>query len=678
MGLWGEEHSAQLSPQENKRRQFLFKDGARNLLSSTTTMELGIDIGGLNGVVLGNVPPGRANHMQRAGRAGRRSDGSSVVVTFARNRAFDREVFVRFRDFLRRPLRRPLVFLDRPRFVRRHLHAMLLSEFFAPMQSDRTGAMLAYSNMGSLCGVDVPPKWSGSTKPDWSSSGFQSAQEFTRFLEPIHSSLHPFRQRCRSVVQDTPLDTIVDSDGVWREFLLEAEAQFLAACNEWQKDYDSLRSAWVDVQKDPPSTALAGERAKANSIRYQLGAICDISVIEWFSDAGFLPRYGFPIHLQRLSVRTPRADRADKSTTAEGYRLERTSLLALSEYVPGAQVLVGGKIAESKGILKHWTEANRDEALGLNNWALRCSNEHDYLATSQSELCRECGQPPQDTGQALMFPRFGYTTAAWDPPKPPGRNLDRVGEVVLSTAGGFTLNAATKTDLGFASIPGLVATYYEAGQGQLLLRNAGGDAWSKRGHGFAVCTRCGFAMSEEKPSDAKSPPALPKKFRDHASVFSSNPMTRCWPNSLTYEPVLRHKVLAAKETTDVLILDWPGHCDEAPLFSLGRALVLAGARLLELDSRELNLELKARVDGDLGILLYDTVPGGAGHCFELFVLGRPWLEAARKILRGSPSHDATCRRACLECLLDFGGQFHADRLDRKGALDLLDAVLGDQ
>jgi hypothetical protein len=183
-------------------------------------------------------------------------------------------------------------------------------------------------------------------------------------------------------------------------------------------------------------------------------------------------------------------------------------------------------------------------------------------------------------------------------------------------------------------------------------------------------------MSEEKPSDAKSPPALPKKFRDHASVFSSNPMTRCWPNSLTYEPVLRHKVLAAKETTDVLIHDWPGHCDQAPLFSLGRALVLAGARLLELDSRELNLELKARVDGDLGILLYDTVPGGAGHCFELFVLGRPWLEAARKILRGSPSHDATCRRACLECLLDFGGQFHADRLNRKGALDLLDAALG--
>jgi len=136
-------------------------------------------------------------------------------------------------------------------------------------------------------------------------------------------------------------------------------------------------------------------------------------------------------------------------------------------------------------------------------------------------------------------------------------------------------------------------------------------------------------------------------------------------------------VLAAKETTDVLILDWPGDTDEATLFSLGRALVLAGTRLLELDSRELNLEMKPRASGELSLLLYDTAPGGAGHCFELLELGRRWLEEARNILRGSPLHDAACRRACLECLLDFAGQFHAHRLDRKSALDLVEVGLED-
>ena len=85
------------------------------------------------------------------------------------------------------------------------------------------------------------------------------------------------------------------------------------------------------------------------------------------------------------------------------------------------------------------------------------------------------------------------------------------------------------------------------------------------------------------------------------------------------------------------------------------------------------MEMKARRDGEIGILLHDTVPGGARHCFEL--LGRDWLKAAQGILRGSPWHDLACRRACLECLLDFSGQFNANLLDRKGTLDLLDVAL---
>jgi hypothetical protein len=56
--LWAEEHSAQLAPQETARLQDLFKRGARNVLSATTTLEIGIDIGSLSGVLLANVPPG--------------------------------------------------------------------------------------------------------------------------------------------------------------------------------------------------------------------------------------------------------------------------------------------------------------------------------------------------------------------------------------------------------------------------------------------------------------------------------------------------------------------------------------------------------------------------------------------------------------------------------------------
>jgi hypothetical protein len=290
---------------------------------------------------------------------------------------------------------------------------------------------------------------------------------------------------------------------------------------------------------------------------------------------------------------------------------------------------------------------------------------------AQAQACTECGEAAQAQPEQLMFPRFGYTTAAWDPPKPPGRNLDRVGKV-LTTATGFSLSAVTAKESDFAGVRGLAALYYEAGQGELLIRNAGDE-----NYGFALCTRCGFAMSEEKARKPNGPaPALPKEFRDHASVFSTKINSRCWGKSLGSDPVLRHKVLAARETTDVLILDWPSDAGQGPLFSLGRALVLAGARLLEIDSREIGLELKPRSAEEFTILLHDTVPGGAGHCFELFRLARPWLEEARRILWVTSIHDSICERACLECLLDFGGQFNAHLLDRKGALELLNAALG--
>jgi len=110
------------------------------------------------------------------------------------------------------------------------------------------------------------------------------------------------------------------------------------------------------------------------------------------------------------------------------------------------------------------------------------------------------------------------------------------------------------------------------------------------------------------------------------------------------------------------------------LFSLGRALLLAGTKLLDLDSRELEVDLKRRPTGEFCILLYDATPGGAGHCLELMNLQQGWLQEAKQILRGSDGHHVRCRKVCLECLLDFSGQFHADMLDRKKALDLVEAT----
>jgi hypothetical protein len=668
MGLWGEEHSAQLSPGENKRRQELFKKGIRNILSSTTTMELGIDIGGLNGVLLGNVPPGRANHLQRAGRAGRRSDGSAVVVTYAREQAFDREVFLRFGDFLKRPLRKPVVFLDRAEFARRHTHAVLLGRFFLPKQEARVGAMSAYGRMGNFCGLSEPDRWTDQAqKPATQPPKRDYQREFVAFLEDLRTD-EVFARECGAIVSGTPLADIARGGRDWSEFIEEARTRFNSTIDKWREDVGSLFKAWSEVPNAPDPSAIRTERAKANAIRYQMKARCDLTVIECLADGRFLPRYGFPINLQRLSVRIPKDEKQDRSIADERYRLERPSILALNEYVPGAVVLAGGKVVESQGILKHWTGENIDDALGLQYLALRCGNGHTYLALSREARCSDCGERASGSGYELLFPRFGYTTAAWDPPSS-GRRLGRIGEVETYPQTSTTEGERREQSVNFGGVAGLTVDLLE--EAELLIHNAG-----KHDVGFAVCTKCGYAVSEEK-SGQQGTMNLPPGFERHTSVYQVKQDRQCWGRS-DGSSVLRNKALAARENVDMMLFDWPRVtlAQESALFSLSRAIILAAGKLLEIDPRELNSTVKTTVGGRLCFVIYETTPGGSGHCRELMSgLGLDLLRKARRILRGTDEHHARCERACLDCLLDFSGQYYINRLDRRGALKIVEASL---
>ncbi|WP_417385359.1 DEAD/DEAH box helicase [Gimesia sp.] len=650
IGLWAEEHSAQLSPSQNRRLQDLFKAGIRNILSATTTLELGIDIGGLSAVLMGNVPPGKANYLQRAGRAGRRSDGSSAVVTFARPRPFDREVFRRFGDYLDQPLRKPLVFLDRKRVVRRHLHSYLLGEFFRSLYgpAGRRGAMDAFGSMGRFCGKPQVPYWRDRNLPP-------ALTESPPSLEGrFRARLFQLRDYGEELVQ-REIETLFEKTGMdgatseWSELIQLSIDTFTRSIQDWNDDYEMLLDSWVDAVAD-------GNKFQANAIRYQLKLLSELTVIEALADRQFLPSYGFPIGLQKLRVVVPDESDPMRHREEDQFRLERSGIMAVGEYVPGSQLLAAGKLITSRGLLKHWTGASLDSSPGLRGRFCQCENDHSYYwIAGDTEQCPICDGLPKRQPQYLLFVKHGYTSAAWDPPRW-STDVERVGsaETLCISFRPHATAAGRQLAENFAGIAGLQADYRE--DGELLVFNRGENQ-----RGFSICLKCGYAESEPRLGGSGQM-NLPRSFLRHAPITSTRPWEVCWGDGVQ-TPVMRNHILAARETTDVLLIDFT-NClgalaeEESLVTTLAYAFQNAAAKLLELDSRELGVLVVPTGSGgsSWGAVIYDNVSGGAGHVRELLAQGEDWIRLAQQVVYVDQDHHDRCESGCLDCLLSFDAQ----------------------
>ena len=146
LALVAAEHTAQLNAPQNEdvfskaeENELLFQDikieksneqtTAIDVLSSTTTMEVGIDIGALSGVALRNMPPGRANYQQRSGRAGRRGNAVATVLAFGSADSHDEHYFRKPDEMIRGDVVDPRLTLDNPDIARRHIRAFLLQSY---------------------------------------------------------------------------------------------------------------------------------------------------------------------------------------------------------------------------------------------------------------------------------------------------------------------------------------------------------------------------------------------------------------------------------------------------------------------------------------------------------------------------------------------------------------------
>lgn len=665
MSIIAAEHTAQLNSSQSEdvfsraeEHELLFQDvdieapggtgvpqAAIDVLSCTTTMEVGIDIGTLSGVALRNMPPSRANYQQRAGRAGRRGSAVATVLAFGSADTHDDHYFREPQAMISGRVDDPVLTMDNDEIARRHLTAYLLQRYHQArlpnIEPDQQRPL--FEVLGTV---------EGFVRED----SLLNRTDFEAWLKDNETTL-------RDDADDWLPSELRPGD---RKRLLTGLVTVTLAEIDKALDLDPdgelpAREEGDGESGGPQVVEDAGpaEDGTDPSVRRS-----ETNLLDRLLYKGALPRYAFPTDVAAFHVFDQ--DRSTRFRARFQYAPSQGLPVALSQYAPGKTVWIDNKEWRSGAIYapvqQERFQAWRQKLLYFECQICHYAKHVSYGEAERGELrdCPACGAAAM-FGKAKNWIRPpGFAHRVEDPP---GTSPDDAPARSYATRA--KLMAPGPTDDGdWRQITDRLSQTYR--RETLLVTNTG-----PRNEGYTYCTLCGLIEPTASAAGVVG--------GTHHKPYPDDRERNCPGSAST-----RGLVLGTDFISDVLLVRLnvatpitlrPAFLStQVALRTIAEAFTIAATRRLDIEAGELQAEYRPALNsrGAEGlaseIYLYDTLAGGAGFTRRVSEFGIEIFKETLSILEECP---AQCDESCYRCLRSFRNRFEHGLLDRHVGASLL-------
>ena len=641
-----EEHTAMVPQEHRERIENWFKGNsdAVNTLVCTQTLELGVDIGSLDSVLLRNVPPLPANYWQRAGRAGRRHR-MAVNLTYCRPTSHDRAYFNEPTKMLGGRVDPPAFNLSNNVMVAKHVHATVITRL-NQLARDASLPQATSEAIGGTLGEIFPPRVSAYL---FEPNGNLRKKQFD--VMPLSQQIAKHRADLLAYVQDIFRQGWPDADaGVVTEALLSGHVDSMASELEAVIKRLNRRLQWAfrEIQRlnqiresqgtleqeeeahfrrcDRLIKKLKGVQSKK---RREAEGVDDINTFGVLAAEGFLPGYGLDSGAVVAMAEVPYWQMGTMD-----FDLPRPASIALREYVPGNLIYANGHRFVARRFHRDVEDGQGEMPLfevNVDREAIcetRAGQNAGPLGSSTLPAIPVCDVDLMHQSQISDEEenRFQMSVATY------GREQDRHNGGEMFGWGDRHLTLRRGLHLRIVNVGATSLVEQETPE-----------------LGYPVCTVCGQSISPLS-SDAQH-----QKFREGHEV-------RCGrtPASIGF---------FADIVADCLTL--PGCPDARTAYSVLETLRMATAQVLDMHLEDLQLLVIGHVDRDaVDGILWDPMPGGSGLLHQLVANFPRIIQVAREVIVSCPS---ACETSCIDCLQTYRNGFYHKHLDRHVAIEALSA-----